>query len=79
MNFSPTANRSYVELRYLPFDHPLRNTLLVDLGAEFKHPQWVEFRPLERGRPLAKNTYNTLDGAWLDFYEWRVPQQGEPA
>ena len=66
-----------IDLETLPEDHPLRNTLLIDLGAEFKHPQWTEFRPLERGRPLDKNTYNTLTGVWIEFFKWRVP--GEKA
>jgi hypothetical protein len=70
----PNENCAYLDLEQLPEDHQLRNTLLVDLKAEFKHPQWQEFRPLERDRPLAKNTYNTLTGAWVDFYEWRVPK-----
>ena len=69
----------YVDLKYLDPEHPLRNALLVDLGAEFKHVQWSKFRPLERDKPLAVNTYNTLTGVWVDFYDWRVPSKGESA
>ena len=67
--------KNHIHLRYLAEDHPLRNKLLVEIGAEFKHPEWLEFRPIEPGRPLADNTYNTLSRGWVDFYEWRVPKQ----
>lgn len=65
--------RAYADLKYLPPSHSLRNTLLIDLGVEFKHAQWPEFKPLERGKPLADNTYNTLSRGWQDFYVWRIP------
>lgn len=68
-------NGDFINLRYLPFDHPLRRTLLIALKAEFKHPAWAEFKPLEHGRPLEKNTYNTLSRGWQDFYEWRIPKE----
>lgn len=64
----------YIDLGKLPEDHPLRNTLLVDIGAEFKHHHWQEFKPIVPGRPLADNTYNTLTGPWLaGFWKWRAP------
>lgn len=65
--------KTHIHLRYLPYEHPLRNTLLLELGAEFKHSAWDEFKPIEAGRPLADNTYNTLSRGWMDFYEWRIP------
>lgn len=64
-----------IYLRRLAYDHPLRNTLLLDLKAEFKHSAWLDFRPIEAGRPLADNTYNTLSRGWQDFYDWRIPNQ----
>ncbi len=79
MKSAASTERGYVNLKYLRPDDPLRNTLLIDLGAEFKHPSWYEFKPLERGRPLADNTYNTLTGAWVDFYQWRIPAPKEAA
>lgn len=68
---------TYTDLQTLPEDHQLRNTLLVEIGAEFRHPGWLEFRPIEADRPLAADTYNTLKGAWKNFYQWRVPQQDQ--
>lgn len=67
------TDRAYLKLKYLRHDHPLRDTLLIDLEAEFKHPAWDEYKPIEAGRPLADNTYNTLSRGWQDFYEWRIP------
>lgn len=74
---SCTETPAYINLRYLRYEHPLRNTLLLDLKAEFKHPAWLEFKPIEPGRPLAKNTYNTLSRGWMDFYQWRIPAPAE--
>lgn len=66
---------SYIDLKYLPEDHPLRNTALDKIGAEFKRcGSYSAFRLVEPGRPLADNTYNTLEGVWAKFYEWRVPE-----
>jgi hypothetical protein len=62
----------------LPEDHPLRNTPLIDLGAEFRHVQAHDWRPLEPDRPLAKNTFNTLYGPWMDFCRWRFPASNVP-
>ena len=64
----------YVNLEKLSEDHPLRNTLLADARAEFKHFSAEEFTPVEPGRPMAKYTYNTLEGPWLSFIQWRAPK-----
>lgn len=73
---NPRTNSGYRDLRLLPYDHPLRNTLLVEIGAEFKHSAWAEFRPItEGGGKLDDNTYNDLSRGWQDFYQWRVPNK----
>lgn len=65
---------SYIDLKTLPEAHPFRNTSLDKIGAEFKRcASHSDFRLVEPGRPLANNTYNTLEGVWASFYEWRVP------
>lgn len=74
MSNAPRTNRTHINLRYLPYDHPTRNKLLVDVGAEFKHSAWAEFKPITMdGGKLNDNTYNDLPRGWQDFYEWRVP------
>lgn len=66
---------NYIDLKTLPEDHPLRNTSLDKIGAEFKRcASDSEFRLVVPGRQLADNTYNTLEGVWAMFYEWRVPE-----
>ena len=65
----------YVYLKRLPEDHHLRNTLLAEIRAEYKHIQGVEFTPVEHGRPMAEYTYNTLEEVpWKRFVEWRAPK-----
>lgn len=65
--------KAYIDLKTLPEEHPLRNTPLDKIGAEFKHQAWDAFRPIEQGRPLANDTYNTLEGPWPIFFDWRAP------
>lgn len=67
------AVQEYIRMKNLAYNHPLRNRLLIEMEAEFKHPAWLDFKPLEAGKPLADNTYNTLSRGWQDFYEWRIP------
>jgi hypothetical protein len=66
----------YVNLKRLPEAHPLRNALLVEIGAEFKHisAHVDAFAPVEPGRPMAEYTYNTLEMPWINFMDWRVPK-----
>lgn len=64
---------TYIDLKKLPEDHPLRNTKLDKIGAEFKHCRSAEFTLVEPGRGLANNTYNDLGGVYAgNFYSWRV-------
>jgi hypothetical protein len=61
----------------LPGHHPLRNTGLAVIGAEY---QWVQTqRPTEwhkvtRNFKIAKNTFNELGTTWTLSYRWRVQQ-----
>lgn len=65
---------SYIDLKYLPEDHPLRNAKLDTISAEFKHCRSYEFKKVEPGRGLAGDTYNTLEGVYAsNLYSWRVP------
>jgi len=70
------TDRNYIDLRYLPEDHPLRNTLLVDIRAEFRKSTWPEWTPIVRGGgKFEDKTYNDLDGVWAEaFYLWRAPK-----
>lgn len=64
---------TYIDLKTLPEDHPLRNTLLDKIGAEFKHCRSAEFTLVVPGRPLANDTYNELEGVYAsNLYQWRV-------
>ena len=71
------TDADYVDLRNLPEEHPMRNALLVDIGAEYKKTMWLEWRPILRGSgKFEDRTYNQLDGPWLaDYYQWRAPKE----
>lgn len=65
---------SYIDLKTLPEEHPLRNAKLDTIGAEFKHCRSYDFTKVEAGRPLANNSYNDLEGVYAsNLYSWRVP------
>lgn len=62
-------------LSALPPDHPLRNTPLVKIGAEY---QWVRTeKPNDWHRvgptyTIALNTFNELGATWTESYRWRA-------
>lgn len=64
---------SYIDLKTLPEEHPLRNTLLVEIGAECRRVSSAGvFNPIDPNRSLASITYNELNGPFLSFFDWRV-------
>lgn len=63
----------YIDLKTLPENHPLRDRLLVEIGAEYKHINGHEFKPVVPGRPMAEYAYNTLSSDWTNFMDWRAP------
>lgn len=65
---------TYIDLKTLPEEHPLRNAKLDTISAEFKHCRSAEFTVVVPGRPLANDTYNELEGVYAgNLYSWRVP------
>lgn len=66
---------NYIDLKTLPEEHPLRNTLLAELGAECRRvSSGGGFNPIDPTRSLGTITYNELDGPFLAFFDWRVPE-----
>lgn len=66
---------TYIDLKTLPEEHPLRNTLLSEIGAECRRVSSAgEFNPIDPNRSLASITYNELNGPFLAFFEWRAPE-----
>jgi hypothetical protein len=66
---------NYIDLMALPEGDPMRERLLTDLKAEYKHINGIVWRPVEPGRSLDHNTVNTLDGHWITWFKWRAPQE----
>ncbi len=70
----------YITLNTLPEEHPLRNTLLIEIDAEFKGHFAYEYRKVEPGHGFASQTYNDLGGKWATaLVTWRVPQSAAPS
>jgi hypothetical protein len=70
--------RDFVDLDRLPEDHPMRNTPLGEIGAEYRGVRGPYWLPVEPGRGLGLRTFNTLeDGPWVTFCKWRAPRTPE--
>lgn len=62
----------YIDPTLLPPDHPLRNTILRDLGAEIRSrgsKLWKEFGTWK----LGKATFNEVGEVWTSNNEFRIP------
>lgn len=59
----------------LPMDHPLRNTALADIRAEYRSKSgiggWKQVTPKYA---IARKTYNDLSPAWTDTSDWRTQE-----
>jgi len=66
-----------VALADLPLEHPLRNTPLAQIGAEY---QWVntkmpkQWHRVNRSFTIARHTFNDLGATWTDSYRWRAQE-----
>ncbi len=64
-------------LSELPRDHPLRNTPLAQLKAEY---QWCntktpnDWHRVTKSFTIAKSTYNELAASWTESYRWRADE-----
>jgi hypothetical protein len=65
-----------IELASLPQEHPLRNTPLVEIDAEYRHTESKIWRKVLPTFGIAKKTYNQLAGCWVDYDIWRTPKDG---
>lgn len=63
-----------VILESLDMLHPLRNTPLIEIGAErrlLSTPTWLEIHPKMK---IANNTYNELSTVWTETADWRADE-----
>lgn len=60
-----------VSLSDLPHDHPLRNTELVKIGAQYRlrATAWKQITP---SWAIKGRTYNDLSPLWTDGVDWRA-------
>lgn len=59
-------------LHELPADHPLRNTPLGELRADYRNLLTKEWRPISTWK-IKANTYNQLGDVWTKLGEFRIP------
>lgn len=72
------AGDGFVLLADLPPAHPLRNSPVADIHAQYRHVSdrakgekgWHDVKPTFH---IAKAVYNALGPAWTDFDDWRAP------
>ena len=58
----------------LPEDHPLRNTILKDIGAQCRNRLNKLWSPCETWN-IRSNTFNELRGPWHDCCEFRATKE----
>jgi hypothetical protein len=56
----------------LPYDHPLRNTKLIDIGAEYLRKGSKVWTKVTPSFGIAKVTYNQLGEVWTNYDIWRA-------
>ena len=56
----------------LPYDHQLRNTPLIEIGAEYKRFDSKVWQAVTPPYGIAKKCYNDLAPVWTEFDEWRA-------
>lgn len=56
----------------LPTDHPLRNTPLLQVKAQFKRKEHKNWKDVTPNMNISKVTYNSLGSVWTDYDEWRA-------
>ena len=59
-------------LSELPYDHQLRNTPLIEIGAEYKRFDSKVWQAVTPPYGIAKKCYNDLAPEWTEFDEWRA-------
>lgn len=68
-------------LDLLPEDHPLRNTPLIEIGAERRWKKGGAWKAVQQHWAIATCTFNYLGAAWTLHDEWRAtkpaPKAGE--
>lgn len=61
------------DLATLPREHPLRNTALADIGAEYRSRSGVGgWKCVTHHYAIARKTFNELGPAWTETSEWRI-------
>ncbi|MDP3579108.1 hypothetical protein [Methyloversatilis sp.] len=69
-------------LHLLPEEHPLRNTPLIEIGAQRRWKKGGEWKDVQKHWGIANSTYNNLaEHAWKRYDDWRAtkpsPKAGE--
>ena len=59
-------------LSELPKEHPLRNTPLIEIGAEYKRFDSKIWQAVTPPYGISKKCYNDLASVWTEWDEWRA-------
>ena len=61
-----------VLLNELPSEHPLRNTPLIEIGAEYQIKDSKVWAKVTPPYGLAKKTFNQLGDVWTKHDKWKA-------
>jgi len=59
-------------LNDLPFEHPLRNTPLIEIGAEYQIKDSKVWAKVTPPYGIANKTFNELGAVWTKWDKWKA-------
>jgi hypothetical protein len=63
------------DLEQLPYEHPLRNTPLIEIGAFYRNRDVKMWREVFPAFGIAKKTFNELGDVWKTWDVWKATKQ----
>jgi hypothetical protein len=63
------------DLEQLPYNHLLRNTPLIEIGAFYRNRNIKTWREVFPAFGIAKKTFNELGDVWKTWDVWKATKQ----
>ena len=60
------------DIDQLPYDHPLRNKPLIEIGAFYRNRDVKMWREVFPAFGIAKKTFNELGDVWTKWDVWKA-------
>lgn len=82
MNVKPSGTQSDVAagelLGNLSIEHVLRNSPLIEIGAEYRGRRSGQWKAVSPKYTIAQKSFNELGEAWTGYDDWRATKTMMP-